>query len=414
MKRLWRVVILAVPALVLAAVGWTTVQFNFYSPRDPKIAPDRAAVDYFLDSFEASRDAFRKKAETLKGTYRDASLTSIPVVGKIDRDLTVDVLYIPAQKAKKRLLVMSSGVHGVEGFTGSAVQRMFLDEFVTPHLLENTGVLIIHTLNPYGFKHVRRFTEDNVDLNRNCDTDPRLFTTRNTNYSSLVDFINPQSTVATRSAGNIFFHIKAAAQIMQTSTKVLRQAVMQGQYEFPKGLFFGGSDFEPQIRALVPLIKPILNDYPIVMNIDLHTGHGQRGVLHLFPNPMKEGPARSMIEKIFAGSHVDWGDSADFYTVTGEFSTFLGKLMTSGTYLPMTFEYGTFDSQTTMGSIKSLHIAILENQGTQYGYASAGDEIRVKANFRELFYPSSPAWRTKVIHDSRVLLKTSLTNFEKL
>ncbi len=33
--------------------------------------------------------------------------------------------------------------------------------------LQNTGALLIHALNPYGFAWTRRVTEDNVDLNRN-------------------------------------------------------------------------------------------------------------------------------------------------------------------------------------------------------------------------------------------------------
>ena len=80
----------------------------------------------------------------------------------------------------------------------------------------------------------------------------------------------------------------------------------------------------------------------------------------------------------------------------------------------MTFEYGTMDSQTILGSIKTLHITALENQGFQFGYASEKDERKVKRAFRELFYPASAAWRTKVMQDTRTVLKTSpVTSFEE-
>ena len=41
------------------------------------------------------------------------------------------------------------------------------------------------------------------------------------------------------------------------------------------------------------------------------------------------------------------------------------------------FEYGTLDSQTTLGAIKSLQISVLENQGVQHGWASPADQARV-------------------------------------
>src|SRR5690606_39367139 len=34
-------------------------------------------------------------------------------------------------------------------------------------LPEDTAVLLIHAINPYGFSHIRRVNEDNIDLNRN-------------------------------------------------------------------------------------------------------------------------------------------------------------------------------------------------------------------------------------------------------
>ena len=414
MKKVLAVLVIIIVLLVAGVLAWSTLQFNRYAPADPQVTVDPGAMRYFLNSYDESRDAFLRQAAAMKETYRGVKLDRVSVAGKADSDLSVDVLYIPAQKARKRLLVLSSGVHGVEGFVGSAVQRMFLDEFAAPGLLEHTGLLIVHAMNPYGFKNIRRVTENNVDLNRNSDTDGKLFATKNAGYPSVTGLINPETKVDTRSAGNIFFHVRAVAMIVKASMKALRQAILQGQYEYPRGLYFGGRDFEPQIKSVRPLISRVAGEYPLVMNIDLHTGYGERGVLHLFPNPVKDKKVRSMMEKVFEGYRIDWGDTGDFYTVTGDFSDFVGKLARKGTYLPMSFEYGTLDSQTTLGSMKSLHITILENQGFQFGFASPEDGQRVKAAFKEMYYPSSPAWRTKVMADSRALFKSSLEKFKTL
>ena len=59
----------------------------------------------------------------------------------------------------------------------------------------------------------------------------------------------------------------------------------------------------------------------------------------------------------------------------------------------------------------ALHITVLENQGAQWGYASADDQARIQRDYREMFNPSSPAWRTKVIADSRALLARAMAQY---
>lgn len=91
-----------------------------------------------------------------------------------------------------------------------------------------------------------------------------------------------------------------------------------------------------------------------MFNIDLHTGYGANGILHLFPTPLKDKDKKARIENIFEGYHIDWGDGDDFYTVTGDFATYVGSTVPDKDYLTMTFEFGILDTQTTMGSIKAL------------------------------------------------------------
>jgi hypothetical protein len=47
---------------------------------------------------------------------------------------------------------------------------------------------------------------------------------------------------------------------------------MGGQYDHPPGIVYGGNSLEPQIKDLGDILKPHLDAYPLVMNIDLHTG----------------------------------------------------------------------------------------------------------------------------------------------
>ncbi|HOB67253.1 M14 family metallopeptidase [Ottowia sp.] len=406
--------VLALIALLMLAVGGALWRFANYAPADPVIEPDAAAQAYFIDDYAPARQAFLAKGQALAGRFERVEQFALPVASAQAQHLFVDGLYVPAQKSPKRLLVLSSAVHGVEGPAGSAVQRLFIDEFMTPEALQDTGVLLLHAVNPYGFAVRRRVTEQNIDLNRNASTTNALYLTDNAGYPLVDPLINPRDAVDTGAWANRLFLLRAVAQIAQHGMPPLRQAVLQGQYAYPKGIYYGGGALAPQLAALAPRLQALVNAYPLSMTIDLHTGYGARGKLHVFLNPPGDPRVRQGLEKVFDGPAIDWGTGKDFYTVTGDVTGWIGALRQHGLHLPAVFEYGTLDSQTTLGAIKSLHISVLENQGVQHGWASPADQARVAQDYREMFNPSSPAWRTKVIADSRAMLTQVMARLPSL
>ncbi len=80
-------------------------------------------------------------------------------------ELAIDVATIGADDAPT--VVTSSGVHGVEGFFGLAVQHAILVRLRQARAESNIRHVLIHGVNPFGFSRIRRFNEENVDLNRN-------------------------------------------------------------------------------------------------------------------------------------------------------------------------------------------------------------------------------------------------------
>lgn len=406
MKKIFKVIFIGLIVIIVSIIGFTTFQFNTYKPQAVTQKVNSDNLQYFQESYDDCRKSFLAEAYKTKGIYKNVSISNLKIESKVDSDLTIDYCYIPAQKTFKRLFILTSAVHGVEGYVGSAVQQMFLNELLKEISLDNMGLLLIHGINSYGFKYKRRVTENNVDLNRNCSTDKMLFESVNSGYSDLNGMLNPTNKANTKSVGNIFFQLNAIQKIIQYSMGTLRQAVLQGQYQYEKGVYFGGKELEPSIKAVTPFIQDIAKNYDMVFNIDLHTGYGKRGTMHLFPNPMKDEKKRAKIENIFSGIPIDWGDGDDFYTVTGDFATYVGQIIPEKYYLNMTFEFGTLDSQVTMGAIKSLHNVILENQGVHFGYKSKEDEEDIKNRYLEGYYPSSKPWRSKAIMDaSKTLLQ---------
>lgn len=413
MKTFFKVVLIGFILVIAGVIAFTTYQFNTYKPRPvvQEAVPDN--LNYFQETYNDCRKNFLEQAEGIRQQYKNVQIADLKIESQLDSDLTIDYIYIPAHKSRKRLLILTSAVHGVEGYVGSAIQQMVLKELIKDVSLDDLGVLIIHGINPYGFKYNRRFTENNVDLNRNSSMDNSLYSSVNEGYRDLNRFLNQKEKVSLTSLGNFFFQLNAIQKIVKYSMGSLRQAVLQGQYQYEKGVYFGGKELEPSVAAVTPLIQQTAQSYDLVFNIDLHTGYGANGILHLFPNPLKDKDKKARIENIFEGYHIDWGDGDDFYTVTGDFSTYVGSTIPDKDYLTMIFEFGTLDTQTTMGSIKALHNVMIENQGVQYGYVSKKDEIEVKSRYLQGYYPSSPAWRSKALYDAREVLIQAIKKFQE-
>jgi len=359
MKKVLGIILWSLIGIIIIGYISLFVAYNAYKPDKIEIGIVEQATNHFNDSYEDCRSAFLSEVSTLKQEFSDVEISSIAVPSKKNEELYVDIAYIPARDTSLNLLILTSGIHGIEGFTGSAIQLMTIRELLSPDLLSKTGILFVHGLNPFGFKNNRRVSENNIDLNRNCAIDLSLYNEVNEGYGKLYSMLNPKKKADHANSRNRNYHLISIQKIVAESMPVLRQAVLQGQYEYPEGLYFGGKALEPQFQSLKPKLKNL----------------------------------------------IDWGDSDDFYTILGSFFEWVGSLGDNQIYYPMVFEFGTLDSQKTLGSIRSLHNMILENQGYHYGYRNDRTKEKIEDQFREMYYPSSPEWRTKVILDSKEILE---------
>ncbi len=106
--------------------------------------------------------------------------------------LAVDTAILGPPEAASLLWILS-GTHGAEGFCGSGVQVALLDDPSFHAALARSGaaVLMYHAVNPYGFSHLQRTDESNVDLNRNFHDFSRRPPPRNAAYAEVHDFMVP-------------------------------------------------------------------------------------------------------------------------------------------------------------------------------------------------------------------------------
>lgn len=413
MKKAVKIILFTFSGILIFLIAGSYFAYNTYLPKDPFFQADPSYISYYHESYNECRQVFRNASDKIASEFDSVKTGKIIVPSDTDNDLSIDWCYIPAKGIKTKLLIINSGLHGIEGYAGNAIQNMFMDKILTENFPEDMGVLLIHGLNPYGFKYHHKATENNVDLNRNCITHQN-FDIKNEGYSRLTQFLMPPQPVNADNLFNHFFYLIAIKKIVQESMPVLRQAALQGQYEYEKGIYYGGKTNEPQIKALKPVLTSFMDDYRSVLNLDLHTGYGERGKLHLFIDKPEDENILKAIEFVFKENTIDWGSGVDFYTKTGEYTDWVSSLVPGVFCIPMLFEYGTLDSQTTFGSLKSMQIMILENQGSHYGFKTEKDSIKTDHQFEELYYPSSPVWRSKVIYDSYVIMTKMVRNYELL
>ncbi len=121
---------------------------------------------FSTDYFQA-----RQKFRTAVAKYNSSSSSGHSVElwsSTILDDLTLDVAVLPGKTKELGTIVHSSGVHGIEGYAGSAIQLAVLDLVSKKETtVDRPTIVLVHAVNPVGMKEYRRCNEHNVDLNRN-------------------------------------------------------------------------------------------------------------------------------------------------------------------------------------------------------------------------------------------------------
>jgi hypothetical protein len=366
---------------------------------------------YFLGSYDSARTRFRATAAELAAAHAGAEVGNYAVPSASDRDLTTDFLYLPA-KTPERLVIFTSGVHGAEAFVGSAVQEMLMRRWLPSVSLDTTSVLFVHAMNPWGYRHRRRVTEQNIDLNRNLSTNPDLFATPNADYAKLDAFLNPKHPVSTWDVNTDILEL--VAELASHGQTVLRNATLVGQYDHDHGIYFGGRAPVPQKASMEQLFARVIAPHDAVFLMDLHTGYGERGKLHYFGDA---GPrSGDAMKTVFAGFAIDSAETnPDFYETNGDMVVWLGQIIPeSKTYIGTTLEYGTLDSQTTIGGIRSLQRMRLENQGFHHGFSNERTKRGVLQRFADMFDPPDSRWRKQIMATTIAEVPILVDRFQKL
>lgn len=254
---------------------------------------------FFSSTYQQARARFLAAAEAAHGVMEHHRIVQEGSV-----DYFMDTAYFPGTQNGK-LLVHVSGTHGVEGYTGSAIQVKLLQEW-NKTALSGPSILFVHAVNPHGMAHFRRFNEENVDLNRNYLSEEQWqqVKARDPNiagYEDLRSVLVPDAPP--RFIDRYVFFVSAVKAVALHGAAKLKRAFVTGQYHDPNGIYYGGAGEQRSVSVLREVLKAHVEAAKATESIfiDVHTGLGPTGIDTFMVSHPEEA---ALTRQVFAGSRV--------------------------------------------------------------------------------------------------------------
>ena len=345
----------------------------------------------FYETYKESKEAFYNSVYKIEDIYNVKLSKNI-----IYEDLSLDIAEI-IPKNKDKLLFFMTGLHGIEGYVGDFLLREFLENYISKIDIENTHIIMAHSINPYGMKYYRKVNENNVDLNRNFVFDFNNVK-QNKGYRENKNLFLPKKINKNFLTSKFTFYMEVLKHIIYSNKKDLKEATLFGQYEFEKGFFYGGKQMQKSSLIMKDLYNKCMEyNYKQRIFIDLHTGFGPKYQMSIVNSPYDKRKSNDLIRE-FDYPLIQSADGDDFYEINGDMINYLYNLIDETTDYATCFEFGTL-GEGILSQIKSLRMMIQEN--SVYHYYNDKDKIyrNIKNDFKKLYMPNEEKWLKKVVFD---------------
>jgi hypothetical protein len=338
----------------------------------------------FSESYAEARPKFCSAAAQAGGALRSW-------LNPNERGPNGEALYLDTARFgpadASNMLVLIAGTHGVEGHCGSGAEIAWLRTGGPDRLPKDTGALVVHAINPYGFAWTRRVTEGNVDLNRNFVDHDKGYPA-NEGYLALAEAILPRewNEASTAKTEAVF-----AAYAQKHGAFGLQGAISAGQYSHPDGIFFGGIKPTWSNRTIRAIARQELSRARRVGIIDFHTGLGPfgHGELICAVSPAAKSFARS---KAWYGDEMTSPESGTSTSavVVGCMTDAFPQELPDAEVTSIAVEYGTYSVPEVLGAVRA------DNWLHQRGDLDSALGRDLKADMKERFFPSGDKWREMV------------------
>jgi hypothetical protein len=351
-------------------------------------------MDSFSDDYVQARSKFVESAHALNGKVdrirHDAS------VGPSGEDLSVDVAWF-GEKTASKVFVTLSGVHGVEGFYGSAAQVEWMRREENRRLPPDAAALLIHAINPYGFAWLRRTNEDNVDLNRNwinfdgCLPD-------NAPYEEIARDLCPSSWPPDKETQQRL----SAWQVRNGMTAYL-QAVTGGQWQHADGLFYGGVTPVWSRLTLSDILQSYLGSAARVVILDFHTGLGAHGYAEPIIHRKRDDPAFLRTRSWIGGAATSlYGGESISSEVHGDTMSAIPSLLPNAIVDAVSLECGVQPVDKVAFALRAdnwLHV---------HDDPTGPKAVLIKKLIREAFHSDSPIWQGMALGQALVACRAAV------
>lgn len=344
-------------------------------------------------TYDECRARFRRATEA---AGLELESYSIAAEGPEGQALAIDATTIGARGAS-RALVLLSGVHGVEGFIGSALERDLIERVPADALPADVAVVIVHAVNPWGMAWWRRQNESNVDLNRNWrrdDGEPL----ENDAYDEVHHLACPD----TPSMPDVDRLLATAGQLVEERGLTwVRDAITTGQYRHADGLHFGGDRTEESTRVVETLASRRLVDRDKVLVVDLHTGHGRPGQVTLLSDASPGEPQDAFFRYHFPTIRVEataGNPDATTGLKSGQIANGIRGMLPAGACFSTSAEFGT------VGDLEQLAATYREHWVHRHGDRAVPEHRDAIWAYRCCFTPDDSSWERTALTAGRSLL----------
>ncbi|UUO05763.1 M14 family metallopeptidase [Blastopirellula sp. J2-11] len=339
---------------------------------------------WFPRDYDQSRSEFLAVGKELGGEWESHAIESL---GPQREPLTIDLLTL-GDLQSPHCLVLSSGLHGLEAPLGAAIQQRWMRLCLREGGPPNLRIVLAHALNPFGFACQRRSDAENLDLNRAFLRRGEEHRGAPPLYKTLDPLLNPEAPPS----GCDFFRLRAAATLARYGMKRVKQAIAGGQYEYPRGLFYGGKGPSEAQQILTPHWKAWLGASRRVIHLDFHTGLGRWGEMTLLAHPQLNSPWQQQAAQALGGPGVDrHREDAGAYEARGDFGLWCAEQAGEIDYAYFCTEFGTYSA------VSVLHALRRENQAHFWGDRASPAYRHAKQSAADAFCPKSAAWRERTV-----------------
>ncbi len=351
-----------------------------------------------LTDYRTARTALLGAAE-----QAGATLTSYPhpLLGPNGEALSTDSARFGAPVGEAHTVVMvSSGLHGVEGHAGNGLQQWLVADGRLATLPAGVAVVLIHAVNPYGMAWSRRVDHQNVDVNRNFLDFADL--PANERYADVDPYLNP--TGDTLDLDDTSYLQPLLAFWAEVGDDIAFRTISGGQYTHPRGIQFGGQQATWSRRTLEQIWTDHLAGATDALALDLHTGLGPLGRLTVFQTADDHEPAAALGTAWFPSwcYRSDRTRSVDHGLLGVGFDAWAALDPDRPSVATFVVEFGTYEptgGATVFRADNWLH---------HHGDPTSALGAEVRSRMRDFFFVADPAWRTDVADQGLAALHAAL------